>query len=135
MLEEFRSKLQKEMGLEEPFGAAGQENFSLLFDDVKVNVSAAPPGFQISATLGSIPKNEPEIFLVKLLRGNLFFQATAGSILGLDDSGDKVTLQYHYPMQPAYSDFKAVFEDFLNDIDFWKKEMKEHLENPLAHFE
>ena len=134
MLEEFRTQLQKDMGLEEPFGVAGQENFSLLFDDISVKVQVAPPGFLIRATLGPIPKEEQEILFVKLLRGNLFFQGTAGSILGLDETGNQTVLQYHYSEKPSYKEFKAAFEDFLNIIDFWKMEIKDHIANPLTNY-
>ena len=122
------------MGLDEPLGVDGQENFSLLFDDTTIKVDATLPGFQIRATLGPIPKEEQDILFVKLLRGNLFFQATAGSILGLDESGSQAILQHHYTTQPSYSEFKAVFEDFLNIVDFWKAEIREHAKNPLENY-
>ena len=134
MLEEWRNRLQKDLGAEEPLGVEGQENFSILFDDVTVQVRAAPPGFQLLATLGPVPADEQEILFAKLLQGNLFFQATAGATLALDQTGSRVVMQQLHPSKCTYSDFKAIFEDFLNMIDFWKKEMYEHSKNPTANF-
>lgn len=134
MLDEFRTKLQQDLGFEEPLGVGGQESFSLIFDTTNVTVSAAPPGFRLSAALGAPPQEESEILYAKLLRGDLFFQATQGAILGLDEAGRQVTLQYLCSEKASYKDFKAAFEDFLNTIDFWKGEMREHAKNPLANF-
>lgn len=134
MFDEFKVKLQKDLELSEPLGGEGQESFSLLLDDTAITIKNAPPGFQISATLGPIPSDYQELFFAKLLRANLFFQATAGAILGLDESGSELTLQYLHPVKATYRDFSAALEDFMNVIDFWKQEMIEHAANPTANY-
>ncbi len=134
MLDEFRVKLQKDLELTEPLGSEGSESFSLLFDDTAITIKELLPGFSITATLGAIPSEYQELFFSKLLRANLFFQATAGAVLGLDETGSELTLQYLHPVKASYRDFSAALEDFMNTVDFWKKEMAEHSTNPTANY-
>jgi hypothetical protein len=130
MLEEMRVKLEKDLELKEPLGQEG-EGFSLLLDEIKLTISEASSGFQIQATLGELPPEQVEIFLSKMLRGNLFGQATSGSVLGLDETGTRILLRFYHPYKVKYPDFKGRLEDFINTIDFWKQQIEDHKTNPL----
>ena len=132
MLQEFIPKLQKDLELKEPLGREGETGFALLLDDTTITISEVESGFQLMATLGELPTELPELFYAKMLRGNLFGQATSGAILGLDEMGSKLMLRYYYPQKAAYRDFKEKLEDFINTIDFWKLEAKSHQANPNA---
>lgn len=124
MLYEYIVKLQKDLELTEPLGREGQESYGLLLDDTTISITDSPPGFQLSATLGTLPAEKSEEFLSHMLRGNLFGQATHGAILGLDETGNNVTLQLNFPQKASYSDFKNAVEDFINTVLFWLSEMK-----------
>ena len=132
MIEEFIPRLQKELELE---GGAPREqggNFSLQLDDTSITISDAGPGFQFFAALGDLPGELPELFYIKLLRGNFLHQATSGATVGLDETASKLVLQYYYPQKSPYRDFKERLEDFINLIDFWKAEIAAHKAAPAA---
>jgi hypothetical protein len=132
MLEQVIPKLQKELELEAPIGGDGEGAYTLLLDETKITISESSPGFQLTATLGELPQDQQELFFSNMLRGNLFFQATKGSILGLDDTGRFMTLRYIHPNKCEYKEFRYALEDFINTIDFWKAEVRRHNENPLS---
>jgi hypothetical protein len=130
VLEEHIERLQKDLELKEPLGTEG-EGYSLLLDETRLTISEASSGFQLDANLGELPHDQQENFFSKMLRGNLFFQATGGSVLGLNDMGTHIMLRYYFPYKASYRDFKERLEDFINTIDFWKKEVENHKSNPL----
>jgi hypothetical protein len=131
MLEEFAAKLTKDLELKEPLTMV-DGSCALLLDETTVTISEAQAGFQLTASLGEPPSEQIELFMGKMLRGNLFAQATSGSILGLDETGAKIILRYYQPTKSTYRDFKDKLEDFLNMIDFWKQEIASHQANPIA---
>ena len=124
MLYEYIVKLQKDFELTEPLGQEGQESYGLLLDETRISIRDNPPGFQISATLGTLPTEKPEEFLTHMLRGNLFGQATHNAVLGLDETGNNIILQFNYPKKATYSEFKNAVEDFINTVIFWLSEIK-----------
>jgi hypothetical protein len=130
MLDDIITKLQKELDLAGPLGGANAGSFALMLDDIKVSIIETNPGFELAAVLGELPRPSPELFMAKMLRGNLFGQATEGAIVGLDETGTRITLRYYYPLSPTYRDLKEKLEDFMNVIDFWQGEVKRHIENP-----
>lgn len=131
MLEEFIKQLTKDLELKEAL-ALIDGSCALLLDETTVTISEAQVGFQFTASLGEPPSEQIELFMSKMLRGNLFAQATSGSTLGLDETGAKMILRYYQPTKSSYRDFKDKLEDFLNTIDFWKQEVVSHRANPLA---
>jgi hypothetical protein len=130
MLTECIKQLEKELELDRPLGAEGATSWAIALDGAKITIMSLPPGFFFSAQVGDLPELNQELFLVKMLRGNLFGQASFGSTIGLDDTGTKIILNFNYPFKPSYRDFKEKFEDFCNAIDFWKKEAIFHQQNP-----
>ena len=131
MLPEHLKKLAEDLDIKE--GLKPQDGgVSIIFDDAEVFISDAESGFQFSSTFCEIPSEQQELFFAKMLRGNLFFQATNGSTLGLDETGLKLLLRYCHPYKCTYRDLKEKLEDFLNTLEFWKEEVKSHQQNPLA---
>ncbi len=126
MLKDFIEKIQKELELKEPLTGPDDASFALGVDDAVLNITEAPPGFKISCNLDTLPIQQQEDFLTMLLRANLFGQATRFSALGLDESGNKVLLQYLFPNKPTYQDFHNAIEDFINVVDYWKGQIKSH---------
>ena len=135
MLFEFISKLAKDLELKEPLAqgeGAGEDSFTLLLDTTPITIREAQNGFQFSALLGEPPQEQLELFYSKMLRGNLFGQATNGSTLGIDEPSGQIILRYYAPQKASYRDFKERLEDFINTCDFWHQEAKSHQVNPLA---
>lgn len=132
MLIEFISKLAKDLELKEPFAQGEEGSFTLLLDTTPITICEAQNGFQFSAFLGEPPQEQRELFYAKMLRGNLFGQATNGSTLGLDETGEQLVLRYYSPQKAIYRDFKEKLEDFINTCDFWHQEVTGHQANPLA---
>jgi len=127
MLSEFITQLQKELELKEPLGAEGQDAYSLLLDETtKITITDSSPGFQLSAKIGYLPTEKVEEFLSYMLRSNLFGQATHNAVLGLDETGANVTLNFHCKTKPSFRDFFDAFQDFVNTILFWQEEIKSH---------
>ncbi|MBS0656517.1 MAG: type III secretion system chaperone [Verrucomicrobia bacterium] len=123
MLYEYIVKLQKELDLKEPLGHEGQASFGLMLDDIQISIIDQAPGFGLSATIGSPPTEKREQFFTQMLRGNLFGQATRHAFLGLDETGNNITLQRYHPETATYREFLDAIEDFINAIDFWKNEI------------
>ena len=132
MLEELVKAFAKELELKEPMSRGDSDGYHFLLDDTTLSINEAGAGFQLVATVGEIPKEQVELFFSKMLRGNLFAQATSGAALGLDETGVKMILRYYHPIKANYREFKEHIEDFINTIDFWKQEVKSHQANPLA---
>lgn len=132
MLEDFIPQLQKDLELTEPLVHDGEGSYAFLLDDQTVTISKVAEGFQLMSTLGELPLLVPELFFVKMLRGNFLGQATAGAILGLDETGTRMLLRSYCPNKGDYRAFKETLEDFINTIDFWKSQKEAHDQNPAA---
>lgn len=126
MLQEFIKKLQTELELKEPLTGEDDASFALALDESIINITESPPGFKIHCTLDTLPIQQQEDFLTMMLRGNLFGQATNFAALGLDESGNKVLLQYYHPNKPTYKEFHNAVEDFINTVDYWQGQIKSH---------
>ena len=127
MLHDFIVRLQKDLELKEPLTNQDDSSFALALDeDSVINITDSSPGFKIFSNLGPLPTVQHEDFFSMMLRGNLFGQATHFAALGLDESGNKVTLQYYHPNKPTYQEFHNAIEDFINVVDYWKSQIKSH---------
>jgi len=126
MLYDYIVKLQKELELKEPLGGAADSMFAISLDEAVISISEDSPGFKLTCTLDDLPSQQQEDFLTMMLRGNLFGQATHFAALGLDETGNKVTLQYHYPNKATYQQFHNAVEDFINAVDYWIGQIKSH---------
>lgn len=126
MLHEYIVKLQKELELKEPLVGNDESSFALGLDEATINITDSAPGFKITCTLNTIPTVQIEDFFTLMLRGNLFGQATHFAALGLDESGSKVVLQYYHSNKPTYQEFHNAVEDFINTVDYWQAQIKNH---------
>ena len=126
MLHEFIVKLQKELDLKEPLGGANDAAFAIALEDSVINITEEPPGFKLYCYIDTLPTQQVEDFLTMMLRANLFGQATHYATLGLDETGNKVLLQYLHSNKPTYQEFHNAIEDFINVVDFWKSQIKNH---------
>ncbi len=126
MLHEFIVKLQKELELKDPLIGDDESSYAMALDEAVINITESAPGFKLYCALEQLPGVQLEDFLTLMLRGNLFGQATHFSALGLDESGNRVLLQYYHPNKPTYKEFHNAVEDFINVVDYWQGQIKSH---------
>lgn len=123
MLETFMRQFVEELELDESIAEASAGAYTIpLEEDVKVLISALPQGFSLTCNVMSCPTANKELFLTKVLHGNLFGQGTHHAVLGLNDSGNLLTLSRVIDYNVEYKDFRESLEDFINTIDFWRQE-------------
>lgn len=82
-------------------------------------------GVYLNGGIREIKDNE-ELF-IHLLYANLFGQGTKGALLGLNESGNLLTLSRIIDYDVNFKEFRDVIEDFINTIDFWREESKKYL--------
>lgn len=81
------------------------------------------PGCYFSSNIGSLPEKKKEDFLVMIMKANFLGQGTGGATLGLKEDESFLTLSLSLPYEMNYKAFKDSLEDFVNFIDYWKKEI------------
>lgn len=124
MFHDHLIKLLKELSIEGITVSRDASSFTLMVDDVAVELKDTSPGLQLSASLGECPQEQEGSVFSKMLRGNFLGQATKQARLGLDESGKNALLLATIPTIRSYRDFRDAVEDFVNSVIFWKKEIK-----------
>lgn len=121
MLEKYMEQFEEEM--EQSLKGPAGTYLIPLDDGINIVISKVPNGFSLFSEVIECPKeNEEEIYYQSLM-ANLFGQGTNGSILGLNDRGNLLTLSRVVDYNVEYKDFKEILEDFINSVDFWKDEV------------
>jgi hypothetical protein len=117
------TKLLKELNVEGA-GALSRDVSSISFDvdGTAVNLTDAPPGLELSATIAETPTDNVEELYTKLLRGNFLGQATKRACIGLDGEAKHIVLSASFPAIRSYREFRDAVEDFVNAVTFWKNE-------------
>ena len=125
MLETHLQQLAKELELEGSFATQVPGVFQFPLEEyLSVTLTAHSPGFSFSCSLGPIPKVKETEFFTRLLLGNLFCQGTKGSVLGLNEEGNQLTLTQDIGYNVDYKEFRDALEDFVNSVDFWHLELQ-----------
>lgn len=124
MLDTHMRRLSKELEADPPMEAILPGIYEYwLADDVCITIKAMQPqGYALSATFGFYPKEKEEVFFESMLVGNLFGKETFGATLGLDEDGRRMVLSKVVELRVDYSEFKAILEDFVHIINFWRQE-------------
>ena len=123
MLHDHVVKLLQELNVEGG-GSVPRDlpTISLDFDGTAIVMTDAPPGLELSATIGELPEEHREAIFLKLLRGNFLGQATKRAVLGLDEEAKHIVLTAAIPTIRSYREFRDSVEDFINTVAFWKRE-------------
>lgn len=101
------------------------EEYTLNFEDnIKVDLSSSVEGFLMRGIIGNYPQQNVEFRLLKALEANLLGSGTRGSIIGLTEDGNMLTLSHEVDYNISYKEFKEKVEDFITVINFWRKEIK-----------
>jgi hypothetical protein len=124
MLEKYMTQFEKELELDKPLIRPNPGSYHIPLDDaLSITISSSPSGFHLYSEVTEVPQGNDEIVYTKTLNANLFGQGTRGSVLGLNDRGNMLTISQVVDYNIEYKDFKDIIDDFINTIDFWKDEM------------
>lgn len=122
-LEIFMKQLSYEMELANPLQSQEGGRYILPIDeDTHITISKEEQGILFSSNFVECPNLKKESFLENLLVANLFGQGTSHAVLGLNETGEKISLTRFIDDSVSYRDFSEILEDFINTIDFWKQE-------------
>ncbi len=94
-----------------------------LNEGIRIVISTIPDGFLIFSELRELPKDKKENIYYQSLTSNLFGQGTKGSLLGLNDQGNMLTISRTVDYNVEYKDFKEIIDDFINAIDYWNEQL------------
>jgi hypothetical protein len=116
-------KLLKELNLGDTSDVRRDESsFTLELAGTEVMLRDEPPGIHFFSKVAEFPEADQEKMCIKLLGANFLGQATKRAGLGLTEDGKYVVANAFYPTIKGYREFHDAVEDFINVVNFWKKE-------------
>ncbi len=120
MLDSYMQQLGKDMELEDSLATEVPGVYAIPLDeDLNVLITEIPRGFELTCTVCDSPNQSLEEFYTQALFANLFARGTEGCVLGLDATGEQVTLSRQIDYEINYQEFRDIIEDFLNSVEFW----------------
>lgn len=122
---EYSEKLIDQLGVDQEDYQIDKKHFSLKFDgELEVHYSSLEPGLYLMGFICAVPENKCESIYMSLMHMNLFGIGTQGALLGLNKDSNTLTLSCAYAYRLSYKEFRNAIEDFVNQIDFWRQEIK-----------
>ncbi|NGX48555.1 MAG: hypothetical protein K940chlam5_00143 [Candidatus Anoxychlamydiales bacterium] len=100
--------------------------------EIEVKIFDLDPGFYFLTNIANCPNEKKEDLFIYLMRANLLGQGTGRSRIGMDMEEKFLTLSYLIDYEVNYIEFKEKLEDFVNYINFWKKEILLHKEKAIS---
>ena len=131
MLNNLLPQLSQEFNLGSLAPPDEQKNHHLTIGALNIALKDLSPGFYFSSDIGPLPEKKKEDFLMRLMKANFLGQVTGGASLGLKEDESCLTLSLSLPYEMNYRAFKDSLEEFINFVDYWKKEIVIHEEKPL----
>lgn len=122
MLDSFIRQLEKDLEISFPSSSPGSYVMPIS-QDLSIEITSLPQGFQCACVIGECPKQKEEIFLEKVLHANLFGLHTKDAVIGLNED-QNLTLLRSVENAGDYREFKDILEDFVNTAVFWHDEAK-----------
>ena len=122
MLQRHLNQLIEELQLGSVPSLDGQKGYSLQVGKFLVALKDLDPGVYFFAKIASVPEQKKEEFFIYLMKANFIGQGTGGSTLGLAEDESFLTLSLTLPYELGYLAFKEALEDFINFVDYWKRE-------------
>lgn len=95
-----------------------------LDDGLSVRYTDLNPGVYLVSTLGPLAQKNRETTLVSLMHLNLFGNGTGGAVIGYDEEINLLTFSQAVAYRVEFEEFKNILEDFINYVDYWRKELK-----------
>lgn len=123
MLDTFIQELAREMEVGNTLPIDSEGVFALpLEEDVKILITAIPEGFSLTCTFVATPTSKKEFYLTRCLLANLFGQGTHHAVIGMTEDGKLMSLNRTINYTVDYKEFRAIIEQFINTVDFWRAE-------------
>jgi len=99
-----------------------------LVPSLSIEIKGLDPGVYFFSPIEPCPKIKREELFIQLMKANLFGQGTLGAVLGLTPDENLLTLSSDFPYDMNYQAFKDSLEDFVNIVEYWKAEIKRHVQ-------
>lgn len=123
MLEKYIQQFEKDLELEEPLKKSSGSYVIALNEGITILISEIPGGFTLSSNFLEFPKKNVNDIYIQTLTANLFGKGTKGSVIGLNDQGNMLTISQTVDYNVEYKEFKEMIEDFITAIDYWKEQI------------
>jgi len=88
-----------------------------------ISMKDLDPGCYLASNIGPLPEKKKEDFFMLLMKANFLGQGTGGATFGLKEDESFLTLSLSLPYEMNYKAFKDSLEEFVNFVDYWKKEI------------
>ncbi len=131
-MHEHIKKIVKVLEIELPKQEKDKSFIIEITKEIEVKISDLDPGFYFLANIANCPNEKKEDLFIYLMRANLLGQGTGRSRIGMDMEEKFLTLSYLIDYEVNYIEFKEKLEDFVNYINFWKKEIILHKEKAIS---
>lgn len=129
MLDELIRNLLKDIGLEKEPVQLGPMSYQIdLAPDLSITIKANDPGYYLQIAIDQVTEYEAEILFLMLMEANLFGQGTGGGILAISPASNLLLYCRKILQDLNYQDFKEKIEEFVNYSEFWRGEIKNHIE-------
>lgn len=127
MLETFVQELGRELDMEDLVTSSEAGHYIFPFEDeVLVEIWQNNQSYFFKSKIGPCPKENAEVFLVRVLDANLFGRGTRQAVIGLDSEGQQLLLSTEIDLSAPYKEFREKLGDFISVLDFWRKEALQH---------
>ncbi|NGX52738.1 MAG: hypothetical protein KR126chlam5_01041 [Candidatus Anoxychlamydiales bacterium] len=131
-MHEHIKKIVKVLELELPKQEKDKSFIIEITKELEVKIFDLEPGFYFLTNIAPCPNEKKEDLFIYLMRANLLGQGTGRSRIGMDMEEKFLTLSYLVDYEVNYLEFKEKLEDFVNYINFWKKEITHHKEKAIS---
>lgn len=95
-----------------------------LTNELTIAIKSVSPFIFLHATIAPCWKENREELFTLLMKANFLGQGTFGAAIGLSLEEKHVTLSHSFPEGGEYRAFHDTVEDFVNTIEYWRKEIK-----------
>ena len=128
MLKDFVAQLCVEMEID-PVPKINELKFiPLRFSEgLELEIRDLDPGISLHAKICPCPSKRLEELFLRLMRANYLGQETAQNRIGLSADEKFLTISLGIPYEITYRIFRETFEDFVNFILYWRKEIDQFI--------
>lgn len=126
MLKKLLDQLGNELGLEPINGAHEEQHYLFSVNNIEIEANELKRSYLLKGTIGEVPPENVDAFLMKIMEANLFGLGTRGAAIGLNEEGKVLTLSLELEYNTSYKEFKEKIEDFISVRHFWQSEALNH---------